>query len=109
MKLHTRIRVTEKIVDGVKEVTYKAEARSFWYSLWWIPARQLLGEMWYEYNFMEECEFDRRIGHTMHYGSLERAQKIIDHTIDIFNQIQENVTKKKAERKSKRTYFIDYP
>lgn len=103
--MKTRIKQTTKTYDGTNITEYTAEVHVWQDSLSWYPARLKLDWIGYTDSMSKEV-FAKHFGL---YGSLERAQNIIDKLLELDENDKQEAARQKAVEKSKKVKYIRYP
>lgn len=98
--MKTRIKKETRIVDGVEEVKYIAQAFHFPMYFWWEDAEVFMDAIgcWQE-RFKNE-----RLWHVQ-YGSLEYAEREIKDLNNCWQRYQDNIRKDKQRKKVKKEYL----
>lgn len=104
--MRTRIKQTTKTYEGVEITEYMAEVHVWQDSLSWYPARLKLDWMDFNVAGMSKEVFAKEFGP---FGSLERAQNIIDKLLELEQSIKEEIARNRAVEKSKKVKYIRYP
>ncbi|ATN92921.1 hypothetical protein QGX11_gp158 [Pseudomonas phage PPSC2] len=108
MKMHTRIKETSVVVDGVSTVTYMAEAKCWWYCFGWQPARRLIEAIKPETRWASTEKLNEYFGHAQD-KSITRAQKVIDKLLEEFQSVLDEDSKRKQEKETKQVKYLTYP